>query len=770
MDYHRTALFTGALITRNTVVGLLAMLAAADSCAAAATSTPLEQVTVWGKPQDSSSAAYTNPTSVLLPQDMQAINAATTEDLVKYEPSLVIRRRYIGDANGTLGIRGSNMFQTSRSMVFADGVPLHYLLQSRWNGSPRWTLVSASEIAQVEVIYGPFSAEYSGNAMGGVVNIETAIPQKREFHVDGSFFAQDFSAYDFDGTVNGFKGFASVGDKLGDFSYYLSYNHLDNDSQPQSYRYATGVATAAADNASGALARPDQYGHRQWFYGDTGVEAVTTDNYKIKLGYDFGDWQALLNLAYEDRQSDIDAANSYVSDLDGHTLWSGTVVQGGEAFSLSPSSFGVSALERQSLSTGLRLKGQLSDSLRLETTLNQFAILRDNTRTSARNPDDPAYTREGQVADYHDSGWQSAEVKLIADDLGIEGLQWINGIRAESYELNLDVYNSSDYRSGDKDSYRSRFGGKTQLLGVYSQANWSIDPRWSMALGLRYEHFKSHDGYFNEDDIQTPELDLTQVPSTSSAKVSPKFSLGYIPASTWQLRYSVARAYRFPIVEELFSQYQAYNTLALANPGLKPEAGLHHNVMIEKTLEGGYLRVNLFQETIKDAIEAQSTLLSGGSSLRTFIPIDEVDTQGIEFVVNQSGWLIPALDVRFNLAWTEAEIVKNAADPSLEGNSFPRMPTWRSNLLATWHASSRWDLSGSIQYASDSYGSLANDDDQDQVFGAQDAYTRLGVKASWQWSRQIQLGIGVDNLTNEIDYVAHPWPGRTGYLTFAYDL
>ncbi len=41
----------------------------------------------------------------------------------------MIRRRFIGDSNGTMDMRGSNMFQTSRSMVFADGVPLHYLLQ-----------------------------------------------------------------------------------------------------------------------------------------------------------------------------------------------------------------------------------------------------------------------------------------------------------------------------------------------------------------------------------------------------------------------------------------------------------------------------------------------------------------------------------------------------------------------------------------------------------------------------------------------------------------
>src|SRR5690606_716730 len=162
---------------------------------------PVEEVRVWGEYKDNAHADFSSPVSVLTPDDVQSINIATTEDVVKYEPSLVIRRRFIGDANGTLGIRGSNMFQTSRSMVFADGVPLHYFLQSRWSGAPRWTMVSASEIAQVEVVYGPFSAEYSGNAMGGVILIETAVPQAREAHVDVGYFSQDFSAYQFDGTL-----------------------------------------------------------------------------------------------------------------------------------------------------------------------------------------------------------------------------------------------------------------------------------------------------------------------------------------------------------------------------------------------------------------------------------------------------------------------------------------------------------------------------------------------------------------------------------------
>jgi iron complex outermembrane receptor protein len=136
---------------------------------------------------------YTSPTTRIDARQAQSINTTTIEDYIKYEPSLVVRRRYIGDPNGTLGMRGSNMFQTTHAMVYADGLLLHYFLQSSYNGAPRWSLVAPDETESVEVVYGPFSAEYPGNAMGGVVNIHTRMPTQREFHFDTSLFAQDYS-------------------------------------------------------------------------------------------------------------------------------------------------------------------------------------------------------------------------------------------------------------------------------------------------------------------------------------------------------------------------------------------------------------------------------------------------------------------------------------------------------------------------------------------------------------------------------------------------
>ena len=331
---------------KKNILSIAILMAASSSAIANADDSPqkdiaheIETIKVWGESKKSTEAGYTNPTSVLHPEDMLAINAATTEDLVKYEPSIVVRRRFIGDSNGTLGLRGSNMFQTARSMVFADGVPLHYLLQTRWSGAPRWTMVSASEIEQVEVIYGPFSAEYSGNAMGGVVVIETALPESFELHADLTTFSQQFSDYGYDDTVNGYKGFVSVGGVVNDFSYYLSVNHLDNDAQPQTFRGAKPKSSELTSNVQGGESGVDSRNREQYYYGDTGVVHSETDNIKVKLGYDFGRWQALVNFAFEDRTSN-NSGQSYLKDASGNTVWAGSdLVVDGQEFSFNSKAY-----------------------------------------------------------------------------------------------------------------------------------------------------------------------------------------------------------------------------------------------------------------------------------------------------------------------------------------------------------------------------------------------------------------------------------------------
>lgn len=733
-----------------------------------------EVMHVWGKSLKANEPGYTSPESLLLPSDMQAINAVTTEDLVKYEPSLVIRRRFIGDANGTIGIRSANMFQTARSMVFADGVPLHYNLQTRWSGAPRWTMVSASEIAQVSVLYGPFSAQYGGNAMGGVINIETAIPQEREFNADISTFIQQAQAYDFNEDVTGYKGFVSFGDKVDNLSYYLSFNHLDNDAQPQSYRSAKASGTTEANTATGGSLGPDARNRTVYWYGDTGIVNSQTDNYKVKLGYDGNNWQALLNVAYEDRSSE-NTGDSHIRDINGDKIWSASnEVIDGSLFSFNSARLNESHLLRETLSIGLRVKAELNDNVALEANINQFDILKDETRSSALNPNDPAFLGNGKIKDYDNSGWTTSDLVMTVSDIAIPRLNLITGIRHENYELNLNVFNTEDFLRGIKQNYSSSFGGKTALNAVFAQLNWSDNQQWDMTLGLRYEQFESSDGYYSIINSDTSALELVNAPSVEYNKTSPKLTLGYYPNDNWLIRYSVAKAYRFPIVEELFRQYQAYNSINESNPNLAPEDGFHQNLMINRELPSGYVRVNLFYDQIKDAIESQSTTIVGGindgTSLSTFVPLDKTETKGAEFILNQTDLLTDGLDLRFNMTYTHARIVKNAPNPEWQGNIYPRMPKWRANILSTYALTEDWNISFNAQYASDVHSRLQNDDNVDNVYGAADSYLLFGIKSQYIINDNLKASIGIDNITNELAYIAHPWPRRTAYFNISYQL
>src|SRR3954470_23058852 len=100
------------------------------------------------------------------------INAVDAEDALKYFPSLLVRKRYIGDYDhAVLASRASGTGNSARSLVYADGILLSNLLGNGVGGlsfPPRWGLVTPEEIERVDVMYGPFSAAYPGNSVGAV--------------------------------------------------------------------------------------------------------------------------------------------------------------------------------------------------------------------------------------------------------------------------------------------------------------------------------------------------------------------------------------------------------------------------------------------------------------------------------------------------------------------------------------------------------------------------------------------------------------------------
>ena len=141
----------------------LALLAAFATHVHADEDVPLHQlgtVTVTGnRPTSLPTQIPTTIEGITKEEIERDINATDAEDALKYLPSLLVRKRYIGDYNhAVLSTRASGTGNSARSMVYADGILLSNYLGNGATFAPRWGMVSPEEIERVDVLYGPFSA------------------------------------------------------------------------------------------------------------------------------------------------------------------------------------------------------------------------------------------------------------------------------------------------------------------------------------------------------------------------------------------------------------------------------------------------------------------------------------------------------------------------------------------------------------------------------------------------------------------------------------
>src|SRR6185312_1207152 len=164
------------------------------------------------------------------------INVVNTEDILKYLPSILIRKRHIGDTQDPVTSRTSGVGASARSLIYADGILLSALIgNNNTSASPKWGMVAPEEISRIDVIYGPFAAQYPGNSMGEVIEIATRMPEKFEVNAQADGALQSYSQYSTKDTYSTYQLSAGIGDRVDDFAFRLGANHLDTYGQPLSY-------------------------------------------------------------------------------------------------------------------------------------------------------------------------------------------------------------------------------------------------------------------------------------------------------------------------------------------------------------------------------------------------------------------------------------------------------------------------------------------------------------------------------------------------------
>jgi iron complex outermembrane receptor protein len=258
----------------------------------------------------------------------ESINAVTSAGTLQYLPSTHVRERYIGDRNGVLVMRVNSSISSAQTTVYADGLLLSNFLNNSYATAPRWGMVSPEEIERIDVIYGPFSAQFPGNSAGGVVRLITRMPTQFEAHAKLDLFGERYKEYGTHANFNGAHASASLGNAVGDGSYWLSLDHLDNKSHPQTFGNTvakTGAAAAAGtftDVSGSAVYRDiDTSGNPRIIVSSTGIDHTVQDMGKLKLAYRLTPTlQASYTLGLWQNKSD-GSVDSYLRDASGNTVY-----------------------------------------------------------------------------------------------------------------------------------------------------------------------------------------------------------------------------------------------------------------------------------------------------------------------------------------------------------------------------------------------------------------------------------------------------------------
>jgi iron complex outermembrane receptor protein len=719
-------------------------------------------------------------------QIQDSINATTSQQTLKYLPSFQVRERYIGDRNGPIATRTTGTLSSAQTLLYADGVLLSNLLGNSFGFAPRWGLVSPEEIESVNILYGPFSALYAGNSLGGVISLNTRMPTKLEAHASAQAFAQNFELYGTDKTFTGNHQTASVGNRVNDLSFWFGVDRLDNESQPMQFANAVGVCVpsatvncAAPTQVNGVFKDKDPAGKDRLIFGATGIDRSEQTNAKIKLAYDITPTvKATYTLGIWDFDNHVDV-DSYIKDAAGNPVYNGNVSVNGQTF--KSTGFSPSEAEALHVMQAFDMKSNTKDFFDWQLTLSDYDYQKDKNSASNLSSNisvaagNPYINRTGRVMDMEGTGWQVLDLRgtLRPKDHTIDV-----GYHTDHYELKSDTNNTADWSAGKKGTLNSSSRGETRTQALYAQDKWQINPEWALTLGGRTEHWEADNGR-NQTTLGGL-LRTANYKSQSETKFSPKASLSFEPVPAWGFRASVGQAFRFPTVAELYQQLSQGNTVVENNPNLKEEEVISGEFTAERRFANSLIRASLFHETKYDALISQTvtngTGIPFGSGTCTaaagcsFIQnVDHVRTNGIELsTIWQDVW-IHGLDLSANATFTDAEILRNDLDPTTHGNKPLRIPKQQYKLVGTYHQGSNLTYSLGARYSGRQYNTLDNSDTNPDTFGGASKFFFVDVKANYKFADRFIASVGVDNLNNYKAYIFHPYPQRTGYVQLKFD-
>lgn len=675
----------------------------------------------------------------------------------------VMNRRTKGFMETTPAITIRGMSQAKDNLVLVDGIPQN----DANNGQVNWTMIDTENVERIEVLRGPFSSLYGGNAMGGVVSIFTKMPERSgaslKIGVGGSLDSvapDDFRDLAFSGTVKATPSLA----------FGLSYRQRSTAGYPTTHvNVSDAVVAGLPAGTTGAVPYVSNVGANTNLIGDTGNNWYRDDTVGLSLRFAPSDTLRVdLSHVRSDAEYGYDQPNSLLRTSVEHPDL-GTIDDIPTLANVAMTSWlngavfargGKADQENTGLTVRTNLLGDVSAKLAVGHISKQTETYIVGGATPALSPV-TLIGGDGRIAPATDSTRTTVDLQF---DMPILDSHLLTvGVASSRGELDNARWNLSNWTDpGSKVLKISDVTGKDQMHSIYLQDAWFVSDTLTAYVGARQDWWKFKGGTANF--YNATGLTRTDTYSSSDAStLNPKLSLVYRPTQATTLRTSAGRAFRAPMLFELIQTSGIAGQTYVANPNLDPETVTSWEVGVDHSF-GDRLNVvaTYFQSRASDMIQTVTvTPAADGNPAEVMaLNVGKAKINGVEFEVG--GPLAHGFSWSANYTYTDSEITDDP-NPEIVGKRLTHTPEHQYNLGLDWRTG-KWTVSADHYHQSKRFTNAANTDVNTGVPGSTDAFSLTDLKTTYAFSENHSASLGINNVFNEEYRQFYRSPGRFWFV------
>ncbi len=672
--------------------------------------------------------------SVVTEAEMQSKPVQQVTDALKDLPGVLVRD-FAGAAPSAWAnqvvIRGIPGYY--RTSVMVDGQSIN----NGFSGGINWSVIDPENIERIEVVRGPFSSLYGGNAMGGAVNIITKAPDERAFAAKAGYGSDDLKT-----------AHVSYGDRIGRFGLRVDAGYKASDGYIKDFVVKKPSAGAGAAVTGLVPTRTDE-GDPAWLVGDKGPRSWWQKNAGGTFTLDLTEDSLLtVGVRYHEHQTAFEGYNSYLLDNAGAPVVSGNVDVGNNQrirlrennFLFGPNGEDVlryTAAFEHDFGGGVMLKidGSYSDN-------NYWYVSPGATATATGGG--------GKLVDVPNDrlmGSTQIEFPLFERHFVVAGVAFSrNTLNKREYDL------ANWRRESATGNLRYRADAESSIYAAFIQDEIALWPSVTAYLGARYDYWQTEgvvQQYINPAFLRTYE-------TRNSSAFSPKASLVWKPQPGTTVRGSVGKAFRAPTLSDMYSTWVATSgKVNGSNPDLDPETTTSFEIGGEQRLwSQTWIAGTLFHNRLSDLIY-QRRLANGDTTREN---AGQAVIQGAE--VELSHYLTPGIKAFANYTFTDTEITENAAEPETVGKRVPYVPEHTASI-GIEVAEGPWLGSVIGRYVGHMHGDSENRDVVEGVYGSYDAHWVADAKIGYRFTDWISTSFSITNVLDEEYYQSSLAAGRT---------